>query len=143
MCGSSGTRAMRVIGARSRAASPPELMTLLLSLTRILPIPLKCYLTCRRRACPCPRAQEPWRAAHAGGPPHNSVYGLWALPPGWPLRARLSCAWLSRFDIGDLLGFSSFSPHFGRGLLLFAIAGIAAGIRSQGANPNRSGDAFT
>src|SRR5206468_334654 len=76
MCGSSGTRAMRVIGARSRAASPPELMTLLLSLTRILPIPLKCYLTCRRRACPCPRAQEPWRAAHAGGPPHNSVYGL-------------------------------------------------------------------
>jgi hypothetical protein len=31
MCGSSGTRAMRVIGARSRAASPPELMTLLLS----------------------------------------------------------------------------------------------------------------
>jgi hypothetical protein len=46
---------------------------------------------------------------------------LWALPPGWPLRARLPCAWLSRFDIGDLLGFPNFSPHFGRGLLLFAI----------------------
>jgi hypothetical protein len=27
--------------------------------------------------------------------------------------------------------------------LLFESSGIAAGIRSQGANPNRSGDAFT
>jgi len=35
--------------------------------------------------------------------------------------ARLFCAWLSRFDVGDLLGFPNLSPHFGRGLLLFAI----------------------